>query len=90
MSDKGKRQRKGGASGVQKRNAARIRKKIGKIADGFAEGIAPPKGGAHHHDMSSARTFEHNGRKCVIKTHYEITVDGEELGGHLAVDQRGR
>jgi hypothetical protein len=45
--------------------------------------------GGHSHSMESVRTATHCGRKIVIKTCYEITVDGKPLNSHLSVDDQG-
>ena len=45
--------------------------------------------GGHAHSMESVRTATHCGREIVIKTCYEITVDGKTLESHLSVDNEG-
>lgn len=47
------------------------------------------QGGGHSHSMESVRTATHCGREIVIKTCYEITVDGKALSSHLSVDDQG-
>ncbi|HEX8624217.1 MAG TPA: hypothetical protein VF782_03975 [Allosphingosinicella sp.] len=59
---------------------------------GFAaasEGAGHDHGGGHGHSMESVRTATHCGREIVIKTCYEITVDGKSLNAHLSVDDKG-
>lgn len=46
-------------------------------------------GGGHGHSMESVRTATHCGYEIVIKTCYEITVDGKPLDSHLSVDDDG-
>lgn len=46
-------------------------------------------GGGHGHSMESVRTASHCGHEIVIKTCYEITVDGKPLASHLSVDDDG-
>jgi hypothetical protein len=46
-------------------------------------------GGGHGHSMESVRTATHCGHEIVIKTCYEITVDGKSLASHLSVDDDG-
>ena len=43
-----------------------------------------------HHSNMSIRQTEHKGKKIVIKTHYEITIDGKPFENHLMVDDKGR
>ncbi|HYD36549.1 MAG TPA: hypothetical protein VEA60_02980 [Allosphingosinicella sp.] len=45
--------------------------------------------GGHAHSMESVRTATHCGREIVIRTCYEITVDGKPLNAHLSVDDQG-
>ena len=47
----------------------------------------------HHHapeEATSVRTVTHNGHEIVIRTTYEITVDGEPFDVPLTVDNSGR
>lgn len=46
-------------------------------------------GGGHSHSTESVRTATHCGREIVIKTCYEITVDGRSLAAHLSVGDDG-
>ncbi|MDX1503030.1 MAG: hypothetical protein R3325_11780 [Thermoanaerobaculia bacterium] len=43
-----------------------------------------------HGPVRSVRESVHKKRKVKIVTTYEITIDGEKLGGHLAVGHDGR
>lgn len=46
-----------------------------------------------HHptgDMVDVRTETYAGHEVVVRTHYEITVDGEPFGVHLSVANNGR
>jgi hypothetical protein len=45
--------------------------------------------GGHRHSMESIRTATHCGHEIVIKTCYEITVDGKSIASHLSVDDDG-
>jgi len=48
---------------------------------------------AHHHhgpEGTSVRTATHNGHEIVVKTTYEITVDGRPFPVPLTVDNGGR
>jgi hypothetical protein len=40
--------------------------------------------------MSSVREADHNGHHIVIRTHYEISVDGKKLAAPFAVDDDGK
>lgn len=61
-----------------------------KLAD-----LEPPAAAAadhahgHGHPMESVRTASHCGHEIVIRTRYEITVDGKPLDSHLSVDDDG-
>jgi hypothetical protein len=48
--------------------------------------------GPHHPigDMVDVRTATYRGHEVVVRTHYEITVDGEPFDVHLAVANNGR
>ncbi len=41
-------------------------------------------------ELTSVREVEHRGRKIVIRTTYEIEVDGQPYQGHARVDEDGR
>lgn len=45
-----------------------------------------------HHDepFESVREVKHNGHNIVVRTTYEIEVDGKPVKGHVYVDNRGR
>ncbi len=48
---------------------------------------------AHAHHMgplTSVRSISHRGHEIVIRTTYEITVDGEPFDAHVTVDNAGR
>jgi hypothetical protein len=46
---------------------------------------------AHHAGPSvTEREVEHKGHRILIRTTYEITVDGKDLGGRLDVGHDGR
>ena len=64
----------------------RIKRKIVKLK--VSSDMEPITIGEEHAPMSQRR-FTHNGRECVIETHYKIKIDGEDFGGHLMVDQTG-
>lgn len=56
-----------------------------------------PKGREYKHSagheggaLTSVRTAEHKGRTIVIRTTYEIEVDGLAYHGHAQVDEDGR
>ena len=40
--------------------------------------------------LTSIRTAEHNGHQILIKTTYEIEIDGVPFEGHASVDAEGR
>jgi hypothetical protein len=54
-------------------------------AGGHSHGAA----GGHGHPMESVRTATHLGHEIVIKTCYEITVDGKPLATPLSVGNDG-
>lgn len=46
---------------------------------------------AHHGgEGASIRTAEHNGHEIVIRTTYEVSVDGQPFHAHFNVDNSGR
>lgn len=49
-------------------------------------------GHAEHHNgpLESVREVEYNGHRIVIRTHYQIEVDGKPLSGHVYVDNSGQ
>ncbi len=53
-------------------------------------GLKPDPHAAHEGGITSIRYAEHNGHKIVIKTTYEIEVDGVPFRGHVSVDDSGR
>lgn len=62
-----------------------------KVGEGHSHGLAATAEGGHDHghSMESVRTATHCGHEIVIKTCYEITVDGKPLVSHLSVDDDG-
>jgi hypothetical protein len=44
----------------------------------------------HERPFESVREVEYKGHNIIIRTHYEIRVDGKLLGGHIYVDNSGR
>lgn len=61
---------------------------------GHAHAAAGDAGHAHgegheHGSMESVRTASHCGHEIVIKTCYEITVDGKSLAQHLSLGDDG-
>ena len=44
----------------------------------------------HEGPFESVREIEYKGHNIIIRTHYEIRVDGKPLGGHIYVDNSGR
>ena len=44
----------------------------------------------HEGPFESVREVEYKGHSIIIRTHYEISVDGKPLGGHIYVDNSGR
>lgn len=44
----------------------------------------------HEGPFESVREVEYKGHSILIRTHYEIKVDGKQLGGHIYVDNSGR
>lgn len=47
--------------------------------------------GAHHEGGgASVRTAEYQGHEIVIRTTYEVTVDGQPFDAHFTVDNSGR
>ena len=44
----------------------------------------------HEGPFESVREVEYKGHNIIIRTHYEIMVDGKPLGGHIYVDNSGR
>jgi hypothetical protein len=43
----------------------------------------------HHGTTESLRTAEHRGHKIVVKTRYDITIDGRRVTGHMGVSNDG-
>jgi hypothetical protein len=44
----------------------------------------------HEGHFESVREVEYKGHSIIIRTHYEIKVDGKPLSGHIYVDNSGR
>jgi hypothetical protein len=57
-------------------------------AEFLTEALAHAPGHAHH-GLESVRRARHGGREIVVRTTYEITVDGKPLMGHLFVTNDG-
>lgn len=76
------------------RYAARAQAELGGMKDqlnaepaGAEDGPHP---GSHDGDAGvSVREAVHRGKHIVVKTTYEVTVDGEPLRGHLGVSNDG-
>ncbi|MFN2503213.1 MAG: hypothetical protein ABR540_03085 [Acidimicrobiales bacterium] len=49
-----------------------------------------PTGGHGHRSIQTTRTDTYRGHKIVVRTSYEIEVDGESVNGHLGVGNDGR
>jgi hypothetical protein len=47
-------------------------------------------GHAHGGDLTSVREADYRGHRIVVRTTYEITVDGNPFAVHLTVDNAGR
>ena len=85
------------ASEADKFKAAPKLGDIGPEADGHAHdqgfsilaGMDHGDEGGHGHSMASVRTAIHCGHEIVIRTSYEITVNGKPLTSHLSVDDDG-
>jgi hypothetical protein len=45
---------------------------------------------SHEHAMQSVREATYNGHRIVVRTHYEIEVDGKRVTGHLGVTNDGQ
>jgi hypothetical protein len=58
------------------------------VAAGIADTHGSPEG--PHPDAVSVRTADHDGHAIVIRTRYEIEVDGRPFQPHLVVDNSGR
>jgi hypothetical protein len=43
----------------------------------------------HHAGTESIRTARHRGHEIVVKTRYDITIDGRPVTGHLGVSNDG-
>ena len=76
------------------RYAERARRELGGMKEDLNAtdygGGGHSSGGDHDdHGMGSVREAMHRGKHIVVKTHYEITVDGEPLGAHLGVSDDG-
>ena len=56
---------------------------------GHHHGAAEGSEGAHAHSAETVRCATHCGHEIVIRTCYEITVDGKPLAAHLTVDDEG-
>jgi len=46
--------------------------------------------GAHDHALEKVEEFEHAGRKIVLRTRYEILIDGEQVKTHMSIRSDGR
>jgi hypothetical protein len=55
-----------------------------------AAGDLTSAGHLHHGDLTSVRTAKHRGHEIVVRTMYEITVDGHPFDVALTVDNSGR
>jgi hypothetical protein len=57
----------------------------------YAEGLAttnpPPDAGHHHHEI--VRTDTYAGHQIVVRTTYEIEVDGRPVTAHMHIDNDG-
>lgn len=90
MYEKDARKSKGNVDNYTKR----ARDKLGAMKEHLG-GTQPggsdmPHDGDHgDHPTGSIREAMHRGKHIVVKTHYEITVDGEPLGAHLGVSDDG-
>ena len=63
-----------------------LRESLAASADELREAAA-----AHHAGpVAAVRTVSHGGHEIVIRTTYEITVDGEPFEAHVTVDNSGR
>ncbi|MEO0455289.1 MAG: hypothetical protein AAF152_01735 [Cyanobacteria bacterium P01_A01_bin.114] len=60
-----------------------------KISPNYQRDDVQSPGHGHSNNMS-VRRAEHKGKEIVIKTYYEITIDGKLFENHLMVDDRGR
>ena len=84
--------------GKSKRNvktyAKRAKKKIvglkAALAASHRDEDAMPHSGDHDdHRLVSVRETMYRGKHIVVKTHYEITIDGKPFGGHFEVSDNG-
>lgn len=55
-----------------------------------ADEIAQAAGAHHGADLASVREATYKGHQIVIRTTYEITVDGRPFDVHVTVDNNGR
>ena len=71
--------------------AERAREKIIDMKDRLGEAARGDGdiSDAGDHPMVSVREAMHNGKHIVVKTRYEVTVDGKPLGAHLGVADNG-
>jgi hypothetical protein len=63
-----------------------LRAALAARADDLRQAADPHHGG----EMASMRTANYKGHEIVVKTTYEITVDGQPFDVHLTVDNSGR
>ncbi len=49
----------------------------------------PQLHGSHEHDAGSVREVTYKGHEIRIVTHYEITLDGRPITGHMLVSNGG-
>jgi hypothetical protein len=68
-----------------------------RIAAAVAANTADDEAGAGPHtghgpggELASVRTATHEGHEIVIRTRYEIEVDGQPFSPHVVVDNAGR
>src|SRR5262245_48171623 len=50
----------------------------------------PAAGGHHHGPMTSIRTDTYRGHQIVVRTTYEIEIDGRPVTGHIEVSNAGQ
>ncbi|MEM9264444.1 MAG: hypothetical protein AAGA46_02870 [Cyanobacteria bacterium P01_F01_bin.13] len=73
---------------------SRAQEKIGNLSQEISPNYRSEDIEQHddHHQSGnmSVRRANHRGKEIVVKTYYEVTIDGELFENHLMVDDRGR
>jgi len=88
---KGKRKGKAKAvAGYAKRARRELGSMKGLLGASHRDGLDMPSTNDHgSHGMDSVRETIHRGKHILVKTHYDITIDGEAMSTDLSVSDDG-